>query len=90
MLKYVNDVPVVAEGFGLGKNRFSGGRVGVAVAKHGGLTEVIYYGQQRLNGSQMFHADLGSTWTKLFRLYAVVDDRMYYLTFHSTHLYPFG
>ncbi len=90
MLKYVNDIPVISKGFCLEQDQFSGGRIGVTVAKHGGITKIIYYGQQRLGDRYIFQADPVSTWTKLFRLYVVIDSRMYYLTFRNTHLYPFG
>jgi hypothetical protein len=90
-MKFENDIPVEEEGLGdLKTVSFSGGRLSVDLANHGGLFNVRYYGRQRFCGTKLYQASPLSSWTELFRISAVIDGDAYYLEFTDTHLYPFG
>lgn len=89
-MKYKNDIPFLKKGIPLDRICFSGGRTSTGIARHGGLTEIKYYGRQRLNASAMFEADSISAWKQLFRLFIQIDDRMYYTEFNDTYIHPYG
>lgn len=89
-MQYRHDVPSMAEGLTLDQIWFCGGRIGVRLAKHGGISAITYYGQQPLDRPHFFHGDGVSAWVKIFRLCLVVDGTVYYPNFSRTELHPFG
>lgn len=89
-MQYKNDIPFFEQGIPLDRICFSGGRTSAGIARHGGLTEIKYYGRQRLNAAAMFVADPISAWQQLFRLFVQIDDRMYYAEFNDTSIHPYG
>jgi hypothetical protein len=89
-VKYRDDVPFMPRGLELDQAWFCGGRVGASLAKHGGLTSLVYFGRQPLGRAGFFQGDAVSAWTKVFRLCVMVDDVPYHPDFLRTELHPFG
>ncbi len=79
------------QGFPLSHVHFSGGRTGMAVAGHGGIVDLIYYGRQSLGGASVFRSDFPhSPWPKIFRVTLEIDGQAYAPDFQNARLYPFG
>ncbi len=89
-MKYKNDIPFMEKGIDCDQLNFSGGRLAASIARHGGLTRIFYFGEQPNGHNKIYSGDPLSSWGKLFRIYAVIDDKMYYLTFSSTSLFTYG
>lgn len=90
-MQFTNDIPVVASGLEPGRLIFSGGRLCVHVAAHGGLSRIAYYGEQRFGDAHFYQNSDGlSAWLQLFRPCLTVDGRLFYLEFTDTRLHPFG
>ena len=90
-LVFKKNVPLIKEGLTLDQVWFSGGRTGASILRHGGIGQIVYFGQQSLKGGNMFKSgNPVSAWTKLFRLCVVVDGNSYYPEFNNTRFYPFG
>jgi hypothetical protein len=88
---YKNNIPFMAKGIELEQVWFSGGRTGATVLGHGGIGEILYFGNQFQSGHTFFRSGLPqSAWAKLLRLCVVIDGTPYYPEFTNTRLYPFG
>jgi hypothetical protein len=83
-------VPPVPEGLGTSTVWFGGGRVGVSVADHGGLEEIVYFGAQPLHCREFFRSTARSAYPRVFRSYLLVDERAYTLELHRTEIFPAG
>jgi hypothetical protein len=58
---------------------------------HGGIGEILYYGNQFQGGSNFFRSGMPqSAYAKLLRLCVVIDGTAWYPEFTNTRLYPFG
>jgi len=90
-MRYENDIPVIEKGISLDRLCFSGGRVAVDIARHGGISEIKYFGNQRMNeGVLLFKADLISAWQQLFRTFVKINGSLYYAEFNDTKIFPYG
>ncbi len=86
-----NGIPFFKTGLPHGQVSFSGGRIAANMGEHGGLTRIIYFGGQHLGASEFFNVgDVLSGWHKLYRLYIVIDGKMFFTTFSNTLIYPHG
>ncbi|MFZ2653608.1 MAG: hypothetical protein WAX69_01710 [Victivallales bacterium] len=84
-------VPFFKTGLPHGQVSFSGGRIATNLAEHGGLTRIIYFGGQHLGAVEFFNVgDVLSGWHKLYRIFAVIDGKMFFPTFSNTLIYPHG
>ncbi len=82
--------PGFADGIGVERISFSGGRLAADLVRHGGLTRIIYYGNQRGGDAEFFHAEAISAWQELFRPVVRLGGKRYALEFHDTTIYPTG
>ena len=90
-LNFDQITPVAPQGLGgLVAEHFGNGRLFAKVCAHGGLTDIGYWGKQHVGAFHFFNGASHTAWVKLFRAYAGVGDKRYYLTLHETRLYPFG
>lgn len=89
-MDYRKNVPFMPKGLTIDQCWFCGGRIGVRLARHGGISEIAYYGRQPVARPRFFHGDGTSAWSKLFRLCVVVDGVPYHPTFARTELFPCG
>lgn len=90
-LRFDDLTPLAPKGLGgLTRDLFGNGRLYAGVCAHGGLLRIGYWGNQHVGGNLFFQADPGSAWIKLFRLFARIDGKVYYLTLNKTELYAFG
>ncbi len=90
-MQYLKNRPFFKDGIGVDRLAFSGGRLAVEMVRHGGLSRIIYFGNQRGSDAEFFHADPLSAWMELFRPAVRFDDlRRYALEFHDTVIYPNG
>ena len=88
---FKKDIPFIKSGLSLDQIWFSGGRTGATILRHGGIGEILYYGNQFQSGHTFFRSGLPqSAWAKLLRLCVVIDGTSYYPEFTHTRLYPFG
>ncbi|MGE9295274.1 MAG: hypothetical protein ACQKBV_03185 [Puniceicoccales bacterium] len=87
---FSSPAPATLNGFGLSTNHYVSGRVSVAVASHGGITNIRYYGEQPHPLSLFLEADPISGFSKLFRLQVIINDRVYFPEFERTLHFPFG
>jgi len=88
---YKNNIPFMPKGIELDQTWFSGGRTGATLLGHGGIGEILYYGNQFQGGHTFFRSGMPqSAWAKLLRLCVVIDGTPYYPEFANTRLYPFG
>jgi hypothetical protein len=87
---YKDDLPFSEKGFGLDVNLYCAGRICASVAKHGGLTQVSYQGNQPIDRFRLLEAPESSVFTKLARVEVFVDGVPYRLCFEKTVHYPFG
>ena len=88
---YRNNIPFMPKGIELDQTWFSGGRTGATLLGHGGIGEILYFGNQFQGGHTFFRSGLPqSAWAKLLRLCVVIDGTPYYPEFTNTRLYPFG
>jgi hypothetical protein len=53
-MQFENNIPWLQDGLDLGKIAFSGGRLTASIARHGGLMQIDYYGEQRFGDSSFF------------------------------------
>lgn len=91
MLNFHSSPPGAERGIPLPLTVFSGGRLSVDLAPHGGLTEIRYFGNQRIGDAALFRADPLSSFCQLFRPYADFGcGDQYFLEFENTFFYPFG
>lgn len=92
MSDFTENDPVIAErGIPFPLVKFSGGRLAVDLAAHGGLTEIRYFGEQRLSDAKLFKADPLSAFSQCFRPYVDFGKHeQYFLEFNKTRFYPFG
>ncbi len=91
MLNFHSSPPGAERGIPLPLTVFSGGRLSVDLAFHGGLTEIRYFGNQRIGDAALFRADPLSSFCQLFRPYADFGcGDQYFLEFENTFFYPFG
>lgn len=90
-LTYDKAIPYFKKGFHLDQTWFSGGRIGVSMARHGGISKVVYFGRQAMPNRTFFESKFPqSSWEKLLRLCVLIDGHPYYPEFNQTRLYPFG
>lgn len=90
-LQFDDITPVAPHALGgLVRDHFANGRLYATVAAHGGLINIGYWGKQHLGAPNFFNASSETGWTKLFRVYANIGDKRYYLMLNDTKLYPFG
>ncbi|MDP2816157.1 MAG: hypothetical protein Q8O19_05715, partial [Rectinemataceae bacterium] len=55
------------------------------------MTRIIYFGEQHLGAVEFFNvSDVLSGWHKLYRLFIVIDGKMFFPTFSNTLIYPHG
>ncbi|WPJ96713.1 hypothetical protein SH580_03215 [Coraliomargarita algicola] len=87
---YISSVPEVREGFGLTINHYNSGRISAALAGHGGICALNYYGQQRIEDRDFFKGSETSAFNKLFRIQVVLDGLAYFPEFKRTRHLPFG
>ncbi len=87
---YPSSIPEVAEGFGLSINHYNSGRISAAVASHGGICGLSYFGQQRLEDRNFFKGSETSGFNKLFRLQVILGNEVYFPEFRKTRHMPFG
>jgi hypothetical protein len=90
LMDFSDGIPTSVHGLGVDLTWFADSRIGVALAKHGGIAQISYYGRQPLGRQSLFKADPISSWTKLFRPCLVVDGLPYYLEFNQTRLFHSG
>lgn len=89
-MKFENNIPVIDSGLEVSQISFSGGRTIASIANHGGLTQLDYFGAQKVHGATLFRGDPISAWKQLFRACVMIDDDLYYLTFSDTRIFPCG
>ncbi len=90
-MEYRNNRPFVPHGLEVDRVCFSGGRLAADIARHGGITNIKYFGGQRLGDVNFFQADMISAWALLFRPMILIDGiRRYALEFRDTTFYPAG
>ena len=90
-MQYLEHRPFFEDGIGVDRLAFSGGRLAVELVRHGGLSRIIYFGNQRGSDAEFFHADPLSAWVELFRPAVLFEDReRYALEFHNTVIFPNG
>ena len=83
--------PSAERGVPLPLTVFSGGRLSVDFAAHGGITEIRFFGKQKISDAALFRADPLSAFCQLFRPYADFGHHdQYFLEFENTAFYPFG
>ena len=88
---FQDNIPFIPQGLGHDRVSFTGGRVGVDMTEKGGITRVMFFGQQPLGRQDFFNSgDPLSSFTKIFRPYVVIGEKIYYLSLNNTLLYPFG
>ena len=90
MFQFDRNIPEAEQGFGLDRNKYMSGRLGVTVGGHRGITEIRYYGRQRLGAPVFFKADAISSFDKLFRFQVLIDGKAYFPEFHHTRHYSCG
>ncbi|MFZ2655674.1 MAG: hypothetical protein WAX69_12150 [Victivallales bacterium] len=89
-MTFKDNIPFSREGTGVDAIWFSGGRLGASIGRHGGITDVVYFGGQPLGRQHFFSTDKISTFGKLFRLAVIIGKAAYYPEFNRTEFYPFG
>jgi len=90
-LNFDGTTPIAPRGLGgLTRDHFGNGRLYAGVCAHGGLLRIGYWGNQHVGGSLFFQGEPGTAWIKLFRLFANIDGKVYYLTLNKTELFAFG
>ena len=90
-MNFLTDPPVAEQGVPFPLTVFSGGRLSVDLAAHGGITEIRFFGKQKISDIALFRADPLSAFCQLFRPYADFGDHdQYFLEFENTAFYPFG
>ncbi|MBA3683815.1 MAG: hypothetical protein H0W72_01005 [Planctomycetes bacterium] len=82
--------PLTRGGLGFPICWFSGGRTACAIADHGGVEEIVFFGLQPAHHQCFFRAGNRSAYARLFRAQVLVDDRPYTLEFTSGRLHPSG
>lgn len=88
---YHESRPYFKQGIGEDRICFSGGRLALDLARHGGITRINYYGSQRFADATYFRADPLSAWASLYRPVLRFDGlRRYVLEFNDTVIYPNG
>ncbi|MCY3018250.1 MAG: hypothetical protein NTW87_04355 [Planctomycetota bacterium] len=85
-----DDVARIAEGAGASTIWFGGGRLGISVADHGGVEEIVYFGKQPLGRREFFRSSARSAYPRLFRTSLIVDGRTYLLELNQTEVFPGG
>ena len=91
MLNFHSNPPSAKNGIPLSLTVFSGGRLSVDLAAHGGITEIRYFGSQPIGDAPLFRADPLSAFCQLFRPYVDFGcGDQYFLEFENTVFYPFG
>ncbi len=86
----VESSPRLEKGFALAHNHYVSGRINASVASHGGISSISYIGRQDIKKSVFFKASELSSFTKLLRLYLIIDGQAYYPELESVRHYPFG
>jgi len=90
-LEFSELTPIAPRGLGgLLQDIFANGRICAKVGWHGGLIDVLYWGQQHLRAPEFFSGNLGSGYHKLFCPCVGLGENRYYLPLKNTKLYPFG
>jgi hypothetical protein len=90
-LEFKDNLPFIKKGLDLDQVWFSGGRLAGTILRHGGIGEILYYGNQSLGHANFFKAANSTTaWEKLFRLAIEIDGKFWYPEFNNTTFYPFG
>ena len=90
-MNFLTDPPVAEQGVPFPLTVFSGGRLSVDLAAHGGITEIRFFGKQKISDIALFRADPLSAFCQLFRPYADFGHHdQYFLEFENTAFYPFG
>ena len=90
-MQYLENRPFFEHGIGVDRLAFSGGRLAVEMVRHGGLSRIIYFGNQRGCDQEFFHGDPLSAWVELFRPAVRLDnENRYALEFHNTVIFPNG
>ncbi|MGD0093106.1 MAG: hypothetical protein ABSE73_24605 [Planctomycetota bacterium] len=84
------DVARIAAGTGASTIWFGGGRLGVSVADHGGIEELVYFGTQPLHRREFFRSSFRSAYPRVFRTSLSVDGRTYLLELNQTEVFPAG
>jgi hypothetical protein len=90
-IQFRDNLPFVPKGTGFPQVWFSGGRLGATILGHGGIGQILYYGNQSVSHAFFFQSTNSlSAWEKLFRLSIVIDGKPWYPEFNNTTYYPFG
>jgi hypothetical protein len=90
-LNFKSKTPLAPQGLGdLPRDFFGNGRIFATVSAHAGITAISYWGRQHAGATCFFQGDPESIWEKLFRVYARIGEKLYYLRLNQTLLYPFG
>jgi hypothetical protein len=85
-----SNIPSEPRGLGTDTIWFGGGRTGLAVAAHGGIERIVYFGLQPLGRVNLFATGARSAYEKILRPYLVVADKAYVLELNNTLFYPGG
>ena len=85
-----SNMPSEPRGVGTDTIWFGGGRTGLALAAHGGIEKIVYFGLQPLGRVSLFASGARSPYEKVFRPYIVVADKTYVLELNQTFFYPSG
>jgi len=89
-MDYKNNQPFIKNGLEASQISFSGGRLAASIGKHGGITHINYYGNQRFGDVIFYKADPISAWAFLYRPAVQINGKMYILEFNNTSIFPFG
>ena len=66
-MNFLTDPPVAEQGVPFPLTVFSGGRLSVDLAAHGGITEIRFFGKQKISDIALFRADPLSAFCQLFQ-----------------------
>ncbi|MDR3709815.1 MAG: hypothetical protein P4L33_16080 [Capsulimonadaceae bacterium] len=86
----IPEINVVPEGLGADRLWLSGGRLALSLAAHGGIEEVLYWGNQPKNRTSILRAQDRSPYFSVLRPYLLIGDLAYVLELHDTAIYPSG
>jgi len=85
-----SNIPFESRGLGTETIWFGGGRTGVAVAAHGGLERIVYFGHQSLGRRDFFACGARSPYEKVLPPYVLLGEKAYLLELNHTRFYPGG
>ena len=88
--EYHANIPFEPLGLGTETIWFGGGRTGLAVAAHGGIEKIVYFGNQPLSRRNFFVSGARSAYEKILRPYVLVGEKAYVLELNRTRFYAGG